>query len=105
MASPEAHVAEQLKGIPGYRDPFAKAFPGEPDLVTLANVEKISRTRAAAALPSVIGGPCGDLFRRSELGASSLPGGRRRWSIFAPVAGLSTLLGSGTGAPLSTAAG
>jgi len=40
MASPEAHVAEQLKGIPGYRDPFAKAFPGEPDPVTLANVEK-----------------------------------------------------------------
>ena len=31
MASPEAHVAEQLKGIPGYRDAFAKAFPGEPD--------------------------------------------------------------------------
>jgi hypothetical protein len=26
MASPEAHVAEQLKGIPGYRDPFAKPF-------------------------------------------------------------------------------
>ena len=40
MASPEAHVAEQLKGIPGYRDPFAKAFPGEPDPVTLANVQK-----------------------------------------------------------------
>src|SRR6516162_4974366 len=40
MASPEAHVAEQLKGIPGYRDPFAKAFPGEPDPVTLANAEK-----------------------------------------------------------------
>ena len=40
MASPEAHVAEQLKGIPGYRDLFAKAFPGETDPVTLANAEK-----------------------------------------------------------------
>jgi cytochrome c peroxidase len=40
MASPEAHVAEQLKGIPGYRDPFATAFPGEPDPITLANAQK-----------------------------------------------------------------
>jgi cytochrome c peroxidase len=40
MASPEAHVAEQLNGIPGYRDLFAKAFPGEPDPVTLANAQK-----------------------------------------------------------------
>lgn len=40
MASPEAHVTEQLKGIPGYRDAFAKAFPGEPDPITLANVQK-----------------------------------------------------------------
>ena len=30
MASPEAHVAEQLKGIPRYREAFEKAFPGEP---------------------------------------------------------------------------
>lgn len=40
MASPEAHVAEQLKGIPGYRDAFAKAFPGETDAITLANAQK-----------------------------------------------------------------
>ena len=40
MASPETHVAEQLKGIPGYHDAFAKAFPGESDPVTLANVVK-----------------------------------------------------------------
>ena len=32
MASPEPHVAEQLQGTPGYRDSFAKAFPGEPEL-------------------------------------------------------------------------
>ena len=40
MASPPAHVAEQLKGIPGYRDAFAKAFPGESDPVSLANAQK-----------------------------------------------------------------
>jgi hypothetical protein len=43
--------------------------------------QTISRTRAAAALPSVIGGPGGDFFRRSALGASSLLGGRLRSSI------------------------
>jgi len=40
MASPSAHVAEQLKGAPGYHDAFAKAFPGEADPITLANVQK-----------------------------------------------------------------
>ena len=40
MASPPAHVAEQLKGIPGYRDAFAKAFPGESDPISLANAQK-----------------------------------------------------------------
>jgi cytochrome c peroxidase len=40
MASPTTHVAEQLKGIPGYHDAFAKAFPGEADPVTLANAQK-----------------------------------------------------------------
>ena len=40
MASPPAHVAEQLKGIPGYRDAFAKAFPGESDPISLVNAQK-----------------------------------------------------------------
>lgn len=40
MASPEAHVAEQLKGIPGYAPLFARAFPGDRDPVTLANAQK-----------------------------------------------------------------
>lgn len=40
MASPETHVAEQLKGIPGYGVAFAQAFPGEPDPITLANAQK-----------------------------------------------------------------
>jgi cytochrome c peroxidase len=41
MASPEPHVAEQLKGTPGYREAFDKAFPGEPDPITLGNVQKM----------------------------------------------------------------
>ena len=40
MASPATHVAEQLNGIPGYRDAFAKAFPGDSDPITLTNVQK-----------------------------------------------------------------
>jgi cytochrome c peroxidase len=40
MGSPAPHVAEQLKGIPGYRGYFARAFPGEADPITLANVQK-----------------------------------------------------------------
>jgi cytochrome c peroxidase len=40
MASPKGHVPEQLRGIPGYREAFARAFPGETDPVTLANAEK-----------------------------------------------------------------
>ena len=40
MASPQTHVAEQLKGIPGYGELFAKAFPGEADPITLANAQK-----------------------------------------------------------------
>ena len=33
-------MAEQLNGIPGYRDVFAKAFPGDSDPVTLDNAQK-----------------------------------------------------------------
>jgi cytochrome c peroxidase len=40
MAAPAAHVAEQIKSIPGYRSAFAKAFPGESDPITLANMQK-----------------------------------------------------------------
>ena len=40
MASPQLHVAEQIKSIPGYLVLFAKAFPGEKDPITLANVQK-----------------------------------------------------------------
>jgi len=40
MASPPAHVPDQLKSIPGYVTAFEKAFPGEADPVTLANAQK-----------------------------------------------------------------
>ncbi len=40
MASPSAHVAEQLAGIPGYVAAFRAAFPGEPNPITLANAQR-----------------------------------------------------------------
>lgn len=40
MASQEADATEQLKAIPGYRDLFARAFPGEAAPITLANAQK-----------------------------------------------------------------
>ena len=40
MASPAPHVAEQLKGIPGYAPEFASAFPGDVDAITLPHVQQ-----------------------------------------------------------------
>jgi cytochrome c peroxidase len=40
MASPQAHVGEQLAGIPGYVTAFAGAFPGEPNPMSLSNTQK-----------------------------------------------------------------
>ncbi|MBV8157773.1 MAG: cytochrome-c peroxidase [Dyella sp.] len=40
MDSTEAHVVDQLKGIPGYQAFFDKAFPGEKDSLSFANVRK-----------------------------------------------------------------
>lgn len=40
MASPKAHVQEQLAAIPGYVATFRAAFPGDPDAVSLANAQK-----------------------------------------------------------------
>ncbi len=40
MASPKEHVAEQLKGIPGYDAAFAKAFPELADPISFENAEK-----------------------------------------------------------------
>ena len=38
MGTTEVHVAEQLKGIPGYGELFRKAFPGQSDPITFENV-------------------------------------------------------------------
>lgn len=40
MDTTEAHVVEQLKGIPGYAAVFARAFPGTADPITFDNVRK-----------------------------------------------------------------
>ncbi len=40
MASPKLHVAEQIKGIPGYKPAFEAAFPGDPDAITLPHVQQ-----------------------------------------------------------------
>ena len=40
MASPPQHVVEQLSSIPGYVAAFRRAFPGEAQPVTQANVDK-----------------------------------------------------------------
>ena len=40
MASPAAHVAEQLKGIPGYGPLFAAAFPDASEKITLPHVQQ-----------------------------------------------------------------
>ena len=40
MDTTEAHVVEQLKGIPGYAAVFAKAYPDVPDPITFDNVRK-----------------------------------------------------------------
>lgn len=40
MDTTEAHVIEQLKGIPGYLPVFAAAFPAERDPITFDNVRK-----------------------------------------------------------------
>lgn len=68
MASPEAHVAEQLKGVPGYREAFEKAFPGESDPITLGNVRKaIAAFEATLITPNA---PL-DRFLRGEANALS----------------------------------
>lgn len=40
MGTTREHAVEQLKGIPGYVDAFAKAFPGETDPVSYGNIEQ-----------------------------------------------------------------
>lgn len=47
---PEPHVAEQPRGTPGYRDAFAKAFPGEPESRrSLVEIENLLREKSVGA--------------------------------------------------------
>lgn len=41
MGTTEAHVVEQLKGIPGYVELFQKAFPDEQTPITFANIRAV----------------------------------------------------------------
>jgi cytochrome c peroxidase len=49
MGSTEEHVVEMLNGIPGYREHFEAAFPGQDDPVTFANA-----TQALAAFEETL---------------------------------------------------
>lgn len=40
MASSVKHVADQLAALPGYHGAFARAFPSDPDPLTVANAQK-----------------------------------------------------------------
>lgn len=40
MASPELHVAEQLAALPGYQSAFARAFPDDPNPLSMGNAQK-----------------------------------------------------------------
>ncbi|MES2042407.1 MAG: cytochrome-c peroxidase [Pseudomonadota bacterium] len=40
MASPQAHIVEQLSSLPAYSAYFAKAYPGQADPITRENVQK-----------------------------------------------------------------
>jgi len=40
MASPKQHIAEQLNALPGYKPAFARAFPDDPNPVSLANAQR-----------------------------------------------------------------
>jgi cytochrome c peroxidase len=70
MASLESHVVPQLASIPGYRDAFANAFPGAPDPITLANVQK-----AIAVFEATLITPRASLdrFLQGDRGALSPP--------------------------------
>lgn len=57
MASPEAHVAEQLKAIPGYRDVFAKCCVRGNTHHAERTVRSISQWRGECTLSRPEGGP------------------------------------------------
>jgi cytochrome c peroxidase len=40
MASPKQHVAEQLAALPAYHQAFARAFPDDPNPISIGNAQK-----------------------------------------------------------------
>lgn len=85
MASPEQHVGEQLRGIPGYASAFKAAFPGEAQPVSLANAQKaIAVFEATLITPNA----AFDRFLRGE--ASALDAQQKR--------GLQVFIGKGCAA-------
>ena len=74
MASPTAHVAEQLAAIPGYVTAFKAAFPGESAPVTLGNAQKAIAVFEAtlitpnAAFDKYLGGQSDALNARQKSG-------------------------------------
>lgn len=74
MASPTAHVAEQLSAIPGYVTAFKAAFPGEAAPVTLGNTQKAIAVFEAtlitpnAAFDKFLGGQGDALDERQKSG-------------------------------------
>lgn len=70
MASPKAHVGEQLAAIPGYAASFKAAFPGSAQPVSLANAQKaIAVFEATLITPN---SPF-DRFLKGDAGALSAP--------------------------------
>lgn len=74
MASPSAHVAEQLAAVPGYVTAFKAAFPGEPNPVSLGNAQKSIAVFEAtlitpnAAFDKFLGGQSDALSARQKSG-------------------------------------
>src|SRR5450631_1260043 len=68
MASPTAHVAEQLAATPGYVTAFRAAFPGPTDPVTLENAQ-----RAIAVFEATLITPNAPFGVLEKPGASFLP--------------------------------
>jgi cytochrome c peroxidase len=74
MASPVAHIAEQLNAIPGYVAAFKLAFPGESLPVTLGNAQKAIAIFEAtlitpnAAFDRYLGGQSNALNAQQKIG-------------------------------------
>lgn len=80
MAMPsEAAVVEKLKGIPEYRDAFAKAFPDSPEPLTYENMAEaiaaFERTlRSESRFDDFMNGDTGALTEREQKGLDTFMG-------------------------------